>query len=178
MENQVQKFLIKLRKIAQIPEGGRIDLTSGDLEIYQDDWFSWIWRNVKNDGRVKTMDALKGFYTDVIAMNNDLMTTECIDISNLQSVAKQLVSSIQGLKNIKDCPKYKGDQKVSSVIDFIVEDLLLPHIQKLNVYLKSKGVEPTSVIVLTMVKKPLPISPGTSPATDSKIPNDKKDDKN
>lgn len=174
MENQVQKFLIKLRKIAQIPEGKRLDTTSGDIEILQDGWVDWIWRIAKNDGRVKAMDTLKAFYQEVVTMDNDLMETERIDISNLHSICKQLIASMQGLRNIKDCPRYKGDQRVSSVIDFIIEDLLTPHIQKLTEYLKGKGISISTVIVITQKgKTAAPISPGTSPAESSSVPDQK-----
>ena len=56
MDAIAHKYLTKLRIISKIPENGQLDLTNNDLNIYFPSIVNWIYRKIKGDGKMNTVE--------------------------------------------------------------------------------------------------------------------------
>ena len=58
MNHTKRDLIIKLETLSRIPKNGRLNLTSNDIEIYQNTWGEWLRRKIYSDGREKTIERL------------------------------------------------------------------------------------------------------------------------
>lgn len=124
MDQNNQDLIIKLRILARIPKNGKLNLSSNDIQIYQNTWTEWIKRWKSGDGREKTIECLNRFYNQVLQTTNDIISclnSNCDDCKdkaeNLFLFAIDLANSIDGINNL--CDTYVDDHKIYATIQFI-----------------------------------------------------------
>lgn len=160
MEEQIQNNNIRLRRISTLNnDGNKLDTTNNDIEIYEPGLVSWVRRKFKGDGPQRCVPALRKFYKEACLINDQAMKNPHQDYTHLlDSAWRELHCNVTGLSKLRQ--HYLGDANAPSDIDSIIKDIVMPHINKLELYLKSKGVN-------TDNKKPIDYltNPNTSPTS-------------
>ena len=136
MNHTKRDLIIKLETLSRIPKNGRLNLTSNDIEIYQNTWGEWLRRKIYSDSREKTIERLNSFFDHVLQTSNDMINCiaiGCEDIKekaeDLNAIATELANAIVGINNLRDT--YIDDQKIGAQLRFICEQYIAVQYHKI-----------------------------------------------
>lgn len=136
MNHTKRDLIIKLETLSRIPKNGRLDLTSGDIEICYYGWTEWLKRKIYRDGKEKTIERLNYFFDHVLQTSNEMInciSTDCDDIKDkaedLSAIATELANSIVGINNLRDT--YVEYQKINAQLRFICEQYIAVQYHKI-----------------------------------------------
>jgi hypothetical protein len=124
-------LLNKLRIIAQVKEGQKLDTTNG-LDVYTEGWINWAFRKWYRDSKDEGIRFLRELYrslqqsveTVVGEYNNSPnKTRRAMAINVLMNTAVELKSSVRGLDNLRKT--YMGYPSTVAHIHGIIRDYVI-----------------------------------------------------
>jgi len=144
----LDKLLIELKIIAQIPENGRLNTTSsGYLEIEpstgSNPWINleWVWRALRFDSREKTKNRIYSIISEAVTWSNTIMGASTTPIlstdnenqreydiqvrncKNLARLSTEFKQAIRGLSNLKIT--YNTHPTTLSRLDLYIETITI-----------------------------------------------------
>ena len=139
---EIYQIISNLKVVAKIPEGGRLSIVYSDVNIYEDGWFSWLWRKYNGDSKDRCCAFLHKFYRDLMGFSDSFVreieaeTSQQLKsrkVNLLDSMRENLKASVVGVDNL--IHTYRDYPKTVSSLELVKHDLILPLVASLDGYL-------------------------------------------
>lgn len=119
MDDNLHGLLNKLRLIASIKPGQKLDTSKPNVDIYQSGWISWIRRKINGDDKDASIRYLTSLYRQV---HQELKKIQ--DKKSKELFQNVIVSSCDGLINLKNT--YRGFSLTQISLQGIIDDFADP----------------------------------------------------